>query len=86
MIYQGFGWGVGSSLGRAATASLLGSSGGSGYAMESVPSSEAPQQPNPCAQAAKAFGECISNSPDDLAKCQPYADLLTSCKRNELSR
>merc|ERR1712205_175400 len=27
MIYQGFGWGVGSSLGRAATASLLGSSG-----------------------------------------------------------
>lgn len=89
MIYQGFGWGVGSSLGRAATSAML---GGSGYATEAAPAnastttaSEAGSPAGACANAAKAFGECVSRHADDVGRCQAYADLLTSCKRGELA-
>ena len=87
MIYQGFGWGVGSSLGRAATASILGGSGGGGgYATETAPSAESRAAVNPCEAAAKAFGQCVSENADDLQRCQTLADAFQSCKRTETMR
>ena len=60
MIYQGFGWGVGSSLGRAATASILGGGQG-GYATDAAPKSDA-RAVNPCEAAAEAFGRCVRDN------------------------
>ena len=83
MISQGFGWGVGSSLGRAATASILGgSSGGGGYATEAAPKGEA-RAVNPCEAAAEAFGRCVSDNAEDVRRCQTLADAFQSCKRGE---
>ncbi len=81
MISQGFGWGVGSSLGRAATASILGGGEG-GYATEAAPKSDA-RAVNPCEAAAEAFGRCVSDNAEDVRRCQTLADAFQSCKRGE---
>tara|TARA_B000000441_G_C21344999_1_gene124719 strand:+ start:129 stop:383 length:255 start_codon:yes stop_codon:yes gene_type:complete len=81
MIYQGFGWGVGSSLGRAATASILGGGQG-GYATDASPKSDA-RAVNPCDAAAEAFGRCVRDNAEDLARCQTLADAFQSCTRGE---
>ena len=81
MISQGFGWGVGSSLGRAATASILGGGEG-GYATEAAPKGDA-RAVNPCEAAAEAFGRCVSDNAEDLRRCQTLADAFQSCTRGE---
>jgi len=82
-MLQGVGFGAGSTLGRAAMGSVMGSS--SEYATQAAPSeSQASEQKNACDGAAKAFGACLSKHAEDLQRCQAYADALTMCKRGEL--
>ena len=37
---------------------------------------------NPCAGPMELFGKCLEQNTDNVAQCQAFADLLTSCKRD----
>ena len=92
MIGQGMMWGTGSGIGHRAADAIMGprtihyeahnaAEGGS-----AAPASGAPvdARTNPCAGPMELFGKCLEQNTDNVAQCQAFADLLTSCKRDQM--
>ena len=50
--------------------------------MDAAPKSDA-RAVNPCEAAAEAFGRCVRDNAEDLARCQTLADAFQSCTRGE---
>ena len=89
MIGQGMMWGAGSGIGHRVTDSIMGPRT---IAYESAQNAEegasssngavVDARTNPCAGPMELFGKCLEQNTDNVAQCQAFADLLTSCKRD----
>ena len=92
MIGQGMMWGAGSGIGHRVTDSIMGPRT---IAYESAQNNEegassssssnsagVDARTNPCAGPMELFGKCLEQNTDNVAQCQAFADLLTSCKRD----
>ena len=89
MIGQGMMWGAGSGIGHRVTDSIMGPRT---IAYESAQNNEegasssngtvVDARTKPCAGPMELFGKCLEQNTDNVAQCQAFADLLTSCKRD----
>ena len=90
MIGQGMMWGAGSGIGHRVTDSIMGPrtiayESAQNNAEEGASSSNGAvvdASTNPCAGPMELFGKCLEQNTDNVAQCQAFADLLTSCKRD----
>ena len=79
--------GTGSAIGHRMVGAVMGPMGGS-HAAPAASQQVEQQTPSAAGRGAcfaqmKAFNECLNDNTGDLGKCQPYADMLTACKRGE---
>ena len=82
-IMQGMAFGAGSEVAHQAVRSLMG--GSSHQHVQEQPQQQQQQaqqsQGNPCQQEIANFSNCIQRN-DDLSYCQPFSDILKSCKQS----
>ena len=93
MIGQGMMWGTGSGIGHRAADAIMGPRTIHYEAHNNASSEGAPAsgggapvdaRTNPCAGPMELFGKCLEQNTDNVAQCQAFADLLTSCKRDQM--
>ena len=91
MIGQGMMWGAGSGIGHRVTDSIMGprtiayesaQNNEEGASSSSSNGAVVDARTNPCAGPMELFGKCLEQNTDNVAQCQAFADLLTSCKRD----
>ncbi|KAJ4760522.1 hypothetical protein LUZ62_070897 [Rhynchospora pubera] len=87
-IADGFGWGVGTSIGHRAVEAVMGPRVIQHAHVSSAPAApasaqdNAPENPNACNVHSKAFSDCINANGSDISKCQYYLDMLNECRRS----
>lgn len=94
MVGQGMMWGAGSSIGHRAVDGVMGPRTIAYEAHEqhktdtdettNTSASGIDARANPCAAPMELFGKCLEQNSDNVAQCQAFADLLTSCKRDQM--
>lgn len=94
MVGQGMMWGAGSSIGHRAVDGVMGPRTIAYEAHEqhktdtdentNNSASGIDARANPCAAPMELFGKCLEQNSDNVAQCQAFADLLTSCKRDQM--
>ena len=78
-IMQGMAFGAGSEVAHQAVRSFMG--GSSHQQVQEQPQQQQHSQGNPCQQEIGNFRQCIQRN-DDLSYCQPFSDMLKSCKQS----
>ena len=91
MVGQGMMWGAGSSIGHRAVDGVMGPrtiayGAHEQHKNDGVENSASgiDARANPCAAPMELFGKCLEQNSDNVAQCQAFADLLTSCKRDQM--
>jgi hypothetical protein len=81
-------WGAGSSVGHRMVDGVMGPRTMHYEANDANEGNTAqrssPSAANACAGPMELFSKCLEQNTNDVAQCQAFADLLTSCKRDQM--